>query len=51
MLFDEFHVLRHLGEALDKIRKSEYARLTGQERAYITIPDSGDTAITSSFRS
>ena len=35
ILFDKFHVLRHLGEALDKIRKSEYARLTGKERAYI----------------
>lgn len=35
ILFDKFHVLRHLGEALDKVRKSEYARLTGKERAYI----------------
>ena len=35
ILFDKFHVLRHLGEALDKVRKSEYARLSGQERAYI----------------
>ena len=24
ILFDKFHVLRHLGEALDKVRKSEY---------------------------
>lgn len=35
ILFDKFHVLRHLGEALDKVRKSEYARLRGRERAYI----------------
>jgi transposase len=35
VLFDEFHVMRHLGEALDKVRKSEYARLAGKERRYI----------------
>lgn len=35
ILFDKFHVLRHLGEALDKVRKSEYARLTGPERRFI----------------
>jgi transposase len=35
ILFDKFHVLRHLGEALDKVRKSEYARLSGRERSYI----------------
>ncbi len=35
ILFDKFHVMRHLGEALDKVRKSEYARLTGKDRAYI----------------
>jgi transposase len=32
---DKFHVMRHLGEALDKVRKSEYARLTGKERRFI----------------
>lgn len=26
ILFDKFHILRQLGEALDKGRKSEYAR-------------------------
>jgi transposase len=36
ILFDKFHVLRHLGEALDKIRKSEYGRLTGPQRKFIT---------------
>jgi transposase len=35
VLFDKFHVMRHLGEALDKVRKSEYARLAGKERRYI----------------
>jgi transposase len=35
ILFDKFHVLRHLSEALDKVRKSEYARLAGKERRYI----------------
>jgi transposase len=29
ILYDKFHVMRHLGEALDTVRKSEYARLTG----------------------
>jgi transposase len=35
ILFDKFHVMRHLGEALDKIRKSEYHRLSGKDRAFI----------------
>lgn len=35
ILFDKFHVRRHLGEALDAVRKSEYARLTGKARRYI----------------
>jgi len=35
ILFDKFHVMKHLGEALDKIRKSEYARLEGQQRRFI----------------
>lgn len=35
ILFDTLHVLRHLGEALDHVRKSEYARLTGQDRRFI----------------
>jgi len=35
VLFDKFHILRHLGEALDKIRKSEYARITGPKRKFI----------------
>ena len=35
ILFDKFHVMRHLGEALDTVRKSEYARLAGRDRRYI----------------
>jgi transposase len=35
ILFDKFHVLRHLNEALDQVRKTEYARLTGKARRYI----------------
>jgi transposase len=34
-LFDKFHVIRHLGEALDKVRKSDYARLSGKDRRFI----------------
>ena len=35
ILFDKFHVMKHLGEALDKVRKSEYARLEGKQRHFI----------------
>ena len=35
ILFDKFPILRHLGEALDKVRKAEYARLTGKDRRFI----------------
>src|SRR5271165_4594064 len=35
ILFDKFHVMRHLGEALDQVRKNEYARLQGRGRRYI----------------
>lgn len=35
ILFDKFHILRHLGEALDKVRKQEYARLSGRDRKFI----------------
>jgi transposase len=35
ILFDKFHVIRHLNEALDKVRKSEYARLSGKNRRFI----------------
>lgn len=35
ILFDKFHVMRHLGDALDQVRKSEYARLSGKDRRFI----------------
>jgi transposase len=35
ILFDKFHIIRHLGDALDKVRKLEYARLGGQDRTFI----------------
>lgn len=35
ILFDTFHVLRHLGEALDAVRKAEYYQLTGTNRRFI----------------
>ena len=35
ILYDKFHILHHLGEALDKVRKSEYARLAGKDRRFI----------------
>jgi transposase len=35
ILFDKFHIIRHLGEALDKVRKAEYARLKGKNRRFI----------------
>jgi transposase len=33
VLFDKFHIMRHLGEALDKVRKAEYARLTKRQES------------------
>src|SRR5258708_15341003 len=35
ILYDKFHILKHLNEALDKVRKSEYARLSGKDRKFI----------------
>lgn len=35
ILFDKFPVLRHLGEALDTVRKAEYRRLKGKDRQFI----------------
>ncbi len=35
IVFDKFHILRHLNDALDEVRRSEYARLAGKERSYI----------------
>jgi len=36
ILYDKFHVMQHLGDALDKVRRSEYARLASdEERRFI----------------
>ena len=35
ILFDKFHIMRHLGEALDKVRKAEYRRLKDGDRKFI----------------
>jgi transposase len=35
ILYDKFHVLRHLNEALDLVRRSEYARKQGRDRRFI----------------
>jgi len=35
ILCDKFHILTHLGEAMDKVRKKEYARLSGADRRFI----------------
>jgi len=35
ILYDKFHVLMHLSEAMDKVRKREYARLTGKDRRFV----------------
>lgn len=35
LLFDKFHVMRHLGEALDRVRRSESQRLSGKDRAFV----------------
>jgi len=35
ILFDKFHIMSHLGDALDKVRKAEYARVSGSDRRFI----------------
>ena len=35
ILFDKFHIMRHLGDALDEVRKSEYRRLADRDKRYI----------------
>ena len=35
ILYDKFHVIRHLSKALDKVRKNEYAKRTGTDRRFI----------------
>lgn len=35
VVFDKFHVVAKVGEAMDTIRRNEYARLNGKERKFI----------------
>jgi transposase len=35
IVFDKFHVLRHLSNALDDVRRSEYKRVNDKERKFI----------------
>jgi transposase len=35
ILYDKFHILRHLGDAIDAVRKAEYKRLGGADRKFI----------------
>jgi len=33
--YDHFHIAKHLGDAIDEVRRAEYRRLGGTERSYI----------------
>ncbi len=35
VIFDKFHIMRHLSDALDEVRRSEYRRLSGKDRSFI----------------
>jgi transposase len=35
IVFDKFHIMRHLSDALDQVRRNEYHRLTGKDRTCI----------------
>ena len=35
IVFDKFHIIRHLSKALDEVRRAEYKRLSGKDRTYI----------------
>ena len=35
VVFDKFHIMRHLGDALDEVRRREYCRLAAKDRAFI----------------
>lgn len=35
IVYDKFHVMRHLAAALDGVRRSEYARMSGKDKSYI----------------
>jgi transposase len=35
IVFDKFHIIRHLSDALDEVRRSEFRRLSGKDRSFI----------------
>ncbi len=35
ILFDKFHILRHLADAMDQVRRAEYRRVAAKDRAFI----------------
>jgi transposase len=35
IVYDKFHVLKHLADAMDAVRRSEYKRVNAKERTYI----------------
>jgi transposase len=35
IIFDKFHIIRHLADALDEVRRQEYKRVSDKERDYI----------------
>jgi transposase len=35
IVFDKFHILRHLNDALDAVRRAEYGRAQGKQRRFI----------------
>jgi len=35
ILFDKFHILRHLADAMDQVRRAEYKRVATKDRAFI----------------
>ena len=35
IVYDKFHIMKHLGAAMDEVRRREYARLSGQRRRFI----------------
>lgn len=35
IVFDKFHIMRHLSDARDQVRRDEYKRLQGKDRSYI----------------
>ena len=35
IVYDNFHIMRHLSDALDQVRRSEYKRVNEKERKFI----------------